>query len=66
MAGRAAMKKPGAAGRRVRRVGFKNYKELASRLAPFVTQKTVTTYTSSRDMKDLDKAKLKSRPSRFT
>ena len=58
------LKKPAAAAskQRVRRVGFKDYKALAKTLAPFIKTKYFTTYTSQRDMKQLDRKKLQSRP----
>ena len=58
-------KKPAAAAaskQRVRRVGFKDYKALAKAMAPFIKTKYFTTYTSQRDMKQLDRKKLQSRP----
>ena len=58
-------KKPAAAAaskQRVRRVGFKDYKALAKAMAPFIKTKYFTTYTSQRDMKQIDRKKLQSRP----
>ena len=64
MAGKAQKKRP-AARPRVRRVGFKNFRQLASAMAPFIKNKHFSTYTTSRDMKKIDKKKLQSRPSSY-
>ena len=44
------------------RVGFKNVDALATALAPYVTDRFFTTYTTNRSQKSVDKSKLLSKP----
>ena len=44
------------------RVGFKSVDALATALAPYVTERFFTTYTTNRSQKSIDKTKLLSKP----